>query len=426
MNVERPDSGQNTGSVNPTIPADMPNDEVSNYRIGTFTAPTGVTVDVDQTTGKVTETVDSNAQLGSFNVPVVVTFKDGSSKIVNVPASVTGMDHEHNTYYGDQTMTSFTAPVASVHKTSVDFTPSVNDSAISTIKFYSDWNGTGNSASDYKKITTYKLSTDGKNYVNEKDANDKFAASAFTYSWITNLPGVSAPNTNVSNFANGSADTLYQLANGQVNPAEQTTTGESLPGNSKWRYNFKINDADVVSKLGLGVNAYNNWLNNYFNFYGATTGSTLNFKQNSNISDLTQEQYRTLINVNSLGREGWNGQNTNSNAPEVLAYIPGTDNSKLFSMSWAPNEMPSTKEVANNVPGTVRIMFNDGTYLDVKANINVEKDGNSGKPDDQNTSFNQQVSYQYDGKEVAAYTIGNIAKGSSLSAEQLKNIINSN
>ena len=426
LNVERPDSGQNTGSVNPTIPADMPNDEVSNYRIGTFTAPTGVTVDVDQTTGKVTETVDSNAQLGSFNVPVVVTFKDGSSKIVNVPASVTGMDHEHNTYYGDQTMTSFTAPVASVHKTSVDFTPSVNDSAISTIKFYSDWNGTGNSASDYKKITTYKLSTDGKNYVNEKDANDKFAASAFTYSWITNLPGVSAPNTNVSNFANGSADTLYQLANGQVNPAEQTTTGESLPGNSKWRYNFKINDADVVSKLGLGVNAYNNWLNNYFNFYGATTGSTLNFKQNSNISDLTQEQYRTLINVNSLGREGWNGQNTNSNAPEVLAYIPGTDNSKLFSMSWAPNEMPSTKEVANNVPGTVRIMFNDGTYLDVKANINVEKDGNSGKPDDQKTSFNQQVSYQYDGKEVAAYTIGNIAKGSSLSAEQLKNIINSN
>ena len=426
LNVERPDSGQNTGSVNPTIPADMPNDEVSNYRIGTFTAPTGVTVDVDQTTGKVTETVDSNAQLGSFNVPVVVTFKDGSSKIVNVPASVTGMDHEHNTYYGDQTMTSFTAPVASVHKTSVDFTPSVNDSAISTIKFYSDWNGTGNSASDYKKITTYKLSTDGKNYVNEKDANDKFAASAFTYSWITNLPGVSAPNTNVSNFANGSADTLYQLANGQVNPAEQTTTGESLPGNSKWRYNFKINDADVVSKLDLGVNAYNNWLNNYFNFYGATTGSTLNFKQNSNISDLTQEQYRTLINVNSLGREGWNGQNTNSNAPEVLAYIPGTDNSKLFSMSWAPNEMPSTKEVANNVPGTVRIMFNDGTYLDVKANINVEKDGNSGKPDDQKTSFNQQVSYQYDGKEVAAYTIGNIAKGSSLSAEQLKNIINSN
>ena len=397
---------------------------------------------IDPSTGRVTLTPTTSTTPGAYNipvtityadgskqnanVPVVVTFKDGSSKIVNVPASVTGMDHEHNTYYGDQTMTSFTAPVASVHKTSVDFTPSVNDSAISTIKFYSDWNGTGNSASDYKKITTYKLSTDGKNYVNEKDANDKFAASAFTYSWITNLPGVSAPNTNVSNFANGSADTLYQLANGQVNPAEQTTTGESLPGNSKWRYNFKINDADVVSKLGLGVNAYNNWLNNYFNFYGATTGSTLNFKQNSNISDLTQEQYRTLINVNSLGREGWNGQNTNSNAPEVLAYIPGTDNSKLFSMSWAPNEMPSTKEVANNVPGTVRIMFNDGTYLDVKANINVEKDGNSGKPDDQKTSFNQQVSYQYDGKEVAAYTIGNIAKGSSLSAEQLKNIINSN
>lgn len=152
----------------------------------------------------------------------------------------------------------------------------------------------------------------------------------------------------------------------------------------------------------------------------------MNFKQNSNISNLTQEQYRTLINVSSLGREGWNGQNTNSNAPEVLAFIPGTDSSKQFSMAWAPNEMPSTKEVANNVPGTVRIMFNDGTYLDVKANINVEKDENADKPDDQKTSFNQQVSYQYQGKEVAAYTISNIAKGSTLTAQQLKNIINSN
>ncbi|WP_298493180.1 Rib/alpha-like domain-containing protein, partial [uncultured Lactobacillus sp.] len=426
LTVERPDSGQNTGSVNPTTPSDMPNGEVTSYKLGTFTAPTGVTVNVDQTTGNVSETVNSNAKLGSFNVPVVVTFKDGSSKIVNVPASVTGMDHENNTYYGDQTITSFTAPVASVHKTSVDFTPSVNGSAINTIKFYSDWNGIGNSVNDYKKVTTYQLSADGKNFVNQKDASDTFAASAFTYSWITNLPGVSAPNTNVSNFNNGSADTLYQLANGQVNPAEQTTETENLPGNSKWRSTFTINNADVVSKLGLGVNTYSNWLNDYFNFYGATTGSTLNFKQNSNISNLTQQQYRTLINVSSLGREGWNGQNTNSNAPEVLAFIPGTDSSKQFSMAWAPNEMPSTKEAANNVPGTVRIMFNDGTYLDVKANINVEKDENADKPDDQKTSFNQQVSYQYQGKEVAAYTISNIAKGSTLTAQQLKNIINSN
>lgn len=93
----------------------MLNGEVTSYKLGTFTVPTGVTVNVDQTTGNVSETVNSNSKLGSFNVPVVVTFKDGSSKIVNVPASVTDMDHEHNTYYGDQTMTSFTAPVASVH-----------------------------------------------------------------------------------------------------------------------------------------------------------------------------------------------------------------------------------------------------------------------------------------------------------------------
>ena len=426
LSVERPDSSTNTGSVNPTTPANMPNDAVTSYKIGTFTAPTGVTVDVNQTTGNVSETVASNATLGSFNVPVIVTFKDGSSKIINVPASVTGIDHNSNTFYGDQTMTTFTTQVASVHKTSVDYTPAAMNSGIKTIKVYSEWNGTGNSTSDYRKVTTYKLSADGNTFVNQINPSYTFAADSISYAWVTNLPGVSAPNTNVSNFANGSADTLYKLANGQVNSAEQTTTGESLPGNSKWRVNFTINNSDVVSELGLGFNAYSTWLNTYFDFYGATTGSALSFKQNSNIFGLSQEQYRTLVNVNSLGREGWNGQNINSNAPEVLIYIPGTDSSKQFSMAWAPNGMPSTENVANNVPGTVRIMFNDGTYLDVKANINVTKDENSDKPDDQKTSFNQLISYQYNGKQVASYTITNIAKGSNLTAEQLRSLINRN
>src|SRR5699024_12872027 len=43
------------------------------------------------------------------------------------------------------------------------------------------------------------------------------------------------------------------------------------------------------------------------------------------------------------------------------------------SMAWAPNGKPSTATVADGVKGTVRINFNDGTYLDVPAAINVVK-----------------------------------------------------
>lgn len=84
-------------------------------------------------------------------------------------------------------------------------------------------------------------------------------------------------------------------------------------------------------------------------------------------------------------------------------------------MTWAPNGMPSTATVATGVRGTVRILFNDGTYLDVPATINVVADPDSGKPDTDKTSFNQKISYQYNGQEVSSYVIPDIAKGSSLS-----------
>lgn len=95
-------------------------------------------------------------------------------------------------------------------------------------------------------------------------------------------------------------------------------------------------------------------------------------------------------------------------------------------MTWAPNGMPSTKDIQNNVAGTVRISFNDGTYLDVKANINVVADSNTDKPDDQKTSFSQRISYQFKGQEVASHTIADIAKGSSLTTDQLKSAIDGN
>ena len=228
------------------------------------------------------------------------------------------------------------------------------------------------------------------------------------------------PNTNVANYGD---KTGSSLASQQTNPStdQRTSEGDNLPGNSKTRATIHLTG---TAKEIFGSDP--NWINVFGNIYGATTGATETYKQGQDISGISQDAFRKLINVTDLGQAGWNGQNINPNAPQVLAYIEGTDNSRQFAMTWAPNGMPSTKDIQNNVTGTVRISFNDGTYLDVKANINVVADSNTDKPDDQKTSFSQRISYQFNGQEVASHTIADIAKGSSLTADQLKRAIDGN
>ncbi len=376
---------------------------------------------VDPTTGTITLKPSADVTPGHYFVPVIIAVPGKGNQTITAPVTVIGMDPEHNTYYGSQSMTSFDIPTISVHRTT-DSNPINADLAkIQTITYYQDWDGKGNATSNYKTFTTYQL--EGNKYVNIKDPSDSFAANVFNYSWMPAGNGVLTPNTNWKVTADNTDTIKYDM--GQApNSLEQTTDGESLPGNSKWRVEYSFNDPDLFGYIGLS--SQSSWMNTYFDFYGATTGQALTFNQNQDISNLTQDQYRQLIDVTDLGQAGWNGQNINPNAPQVLAYVPGTDAAKTFSMTWAPNGQPSTKDIANGVSGTVRIHFNDGTYLDVKANINVVADSDSGKGDHNKTEFTQKIVYTYNGHEVAYTTIDNIAKGSSLTAAQLKSAIDGN
>ena len=338
---------------------------------------------------------------------------------VYVPVTV-GTPGDTEIIYGTNTTTSYTIGTYTAHKTTDGSVENIPVPAITEITFKnedSEWNAT-----DW---VTYKL--EGNTYkITEKHGNptlnngasapESFSANDVTTKWMENRE----PNTNVTNYGD---KTGSSLASQQTNPRtdQRTSEGDDLPGNSKTRATIHLTGT-AKEIFGSGLN----WINVFGNIYGATTGTTETYKQGQDISGISQDAFRKLINVADLGQAGWNGQNINPNAPQVLAYVEGTDNSRQFAMTWAPNGMPSTKDIQNNVAGTVRISFNDGTYLDVKANINVVADSNTDKPDDQKTSFSQRISYQFKGQEVASHTIADIAKGSSLTADQLKSAIDGN
>src|SRR5699024_4471286 len=243
-----------------------------------------------------------------------------------------------------QIQVTFVSTLANLHRTTDDNTNiDVNNSRINTIKIDYDWdhtNGNGN----YRKTIVYKLNTDGTKFVNTTDPTDSFDASAFKYEWRNGY----APNTK---FGTGTGTVLAQ--NNGVYNTKQT-----------YQMNYTITDPSVARKLNLSTN-YSSSMRVYFNFWGATPGQPLTFNQNQDISNLSQAQYRKLIDVTDLGANGWNGTNVDPNTPQEAAYTPGTDTTKTFSMAWAPNGKPSTATVADGVKGTVRINFNDGTYLDV-------------------------------------------------------------
>ena len=273
----------------------------------------------------------------------------------------------------DQTVqisSSLTSPIVNLHRTTDDNTNiDVNNSRINTIKIDYDWdhtNGNGN----YRKTIVYKLNTDGTKFVNTTDPTDSFDASGFKYEWRKGY----APNTK---FGTGTGTVLAQ-SNGVYNPE------------AMFRMNYTITDPSVARKLNLPTN-FSTYKTVFFNFWGATTGQPLTFNQNQDISNLSQAQYRQLIDVTDLGANGWNGTNVDPSTPQEAAYTPGTDTTKTFSMAWAPNGQPSTATVADGVKGTVRINFNDGTYLDVPATINVvqnNSDNNTNPGDGGNHNTN--------------------------------------
>lgn len=364
-----------------------------------------------------------------YLIPVTVTYADGTSEVVNVPVVVKGATQDNNktTYYGDQSTVTYTLGEYTTHKTS-DGSADVTAPSIVEIEFK-------NQDHSWKTINSVTYKLQGDKYVattpitdangnpielqNGNKAPESFAASDITTAWANNF----TPNTNVDNFKDSGTGT--STANSQyTNPDGEQRTDKTDPtglvGNSKARVNITLS-GQAQSYFGGA-----SWCNAFGNIYGATTGEDLTFKQNQDISNLTQDQYRHLIDVTDLGAAGWNGQNINPNAPQVLAYVEGTDANKQFTMTWAPDGQPSTSTVANGVKGVVRIIFNDGTYLDVPAAINVIADPDSGKTDQEKTEFSQKIIYTYNGKEVATTSINNIKKGSDVSADTLKSTIDGN
>ena len=332
----------------------MPDGTITGYEQGIVDdAPKGVTTSVDSKTGEVTVTVPKDVKTGTIiDIPVGISYQDGSFYYCD--AYVTIREQPQKTIL---TSVTWSSTIANLHRTTDD-NPNidVNNSPINTINFYYDWDNTNG---NFRKTTVYKLNADGKKFVNTTDPTDSFDASGFKYEWIKGY----APNTK---FGTGTGTVLAQN-NGVFNPEEN------------YQMKYKVTDPSVIRKLHLN-SKYSSSIQDYFNFWGATTDQTLTFNQNQDISNLSQAQYRQLINVTDLGANGWNGTNVDPSTqqaaaytPGTNAYTPGTDATKTFSMAWAPNGKPSTATVADGVKGTVRINFNDHTYLDVPATINVVK-----------------------------------------------------
>lgn len=385
LNVEKP-SGDTpaTGAVDPKAAADMPEGAITGYEKGDFDAPAGVTIDVNHDTGKVTASVGKNATLGSFEVPVKVTYSDGTYAEVKVPVSITGNKVDPGSgdvvYYGDQSMVVFNGNLTTVHKTTDSHELSAKDSAFQTITYYSDWNKKGNIVSDYNKHVIYKLSADGTKYVNEADATDSFDASAISFNWQKGYE----VNTGVDNFSNGSADTLYQLEKGAVNSEEQTDANDpsGLAGNSKYRYDFSISDTNVLQKLGLSPAGYNAWANVYYNFLGAT--GKINIPVN----------YGSEVSTDEAGIKNYLATNSISGKTFV--------NGNPTGIKWAENGMPGKdgKFAASNMTGIVEFTFDNGTKLNVqvtfKTGSHVSTSG-SKVNDDTNLYVERTIEYDVTG-----------------------------
>lgn len=303
-------------------------------------------VSIDSSNGTLTYKPSSDVPVDAYRIPVHLTYFDGN--IETVTAIVGVIDDHSNINFDDNGSYIYKNEVVDYHKTSdsqnhVD----INKSGLSEIE-YIDVNG---------HSTSWKLSEDGTKYVSS-DGGQTFDANAINYEWAIG----DKPSTDVSAFE-GNTETLLYRVNGRTNAAEQNN------GDPKWKIKATFSDTAPEVLKGQKIT-----LPVYFNFYGAKAGEKQTYQKGEDISHLTQEKFRELVDTTDLGQNGWNGVNTNPSSIQSFAYVPGTDSSKTFTMTWAPNGMPSTAEVKNDVDGTVRISFNDGSYLDVPIKINV-KDG---------------------------------------------------
>ncbi|MCD7131415.1 YPDG domain-containing protein, partial [Limosilactobacillus agrestis] len=275
------------------------------------------------------ETTPDTTTPGTKGYTVNVDYPDGTTTTAVVPVSVIGttQDGDDSTYYGTMTRTTFTVDPINTHKTT-NGPANLDPGKFNKIVVESDWNkNTGN----YDKTVTYILSDDGTTYVNEADPHDTFAANEISYTWQDGFK----PNTNVDQFDGNTGDTLAD------DPFEKTTTG-NLAGNSKYRVNTTVS-GDAATKLLVSPGS-TTWHNQYINFYGATANDGL-----------------TAIH---------NDKNSIPEAEKAVneSQLTSAHNAEISSTVW--QTYPNISKIGNTT-GTVRINFNDDTYLDVEVPVKV-------------------------------------------------------
>lgn len=295
----------------------------------------------------------------SQKATVDVTLPDNQTTTVTVNVTNTNALKPNTTIvYGQDTTTTITVETPSYHKTSADNNPTAPRVSKVTI------------VSDKDVTTTYNLSSDGKTYTST-DGKKSFSADQIKTAWEDGYK----LNTNTSNFStDGSQTTLV--------PVTTDKTSDEWDGthNSKYRVDITLSgDAMTISGIPDGDAG---WSNAYANIYGAKAASA---------SD-ANKQLKAV-------------QNVDSSLADPSAYVDTSDlttehNSKVESVSW--NTKPDLTKAGTITPN-VDINFVDGTKLTIPVKITVaQSDANKFETDNTDKNPLTQTISVHTGATVAA------------------------
>lgn len=430
------DSRQQAVTVTPSFGNNKPADGVVTYDLGqtseqNLPAAMKQYVHINSTTGEITIDQEAMSDTASYEIPVVVTYKDGThdnavakvyevkgkdvtdptfasdaiSNFENLPSGATAKwetapdPHKYSqkatvdvtlpdnqattvtvnvtntnalkpnttTVYGQDTTTTITLDTPNYHKTSTNNTPAAPRVSKVTI------------VSDKGVTTTYNLSSDGKTYMSTDDKKS-FSGDQITTVWAKGY----TLNTNASNFStDGSQTTLV--------PVKTDKTSDEWEGthNSKYRVDITLSgDAMTISGIPDGDAG---WCNVYANIYGAKAASA---------SD-TNKQLKAVQNVAS--------SLANPSAYVDMSDLTKEHNSEVKSVSW--DTKPDLTKAAENVSGNVDINFADGSKLTIPVTIDVtQSDANKFETDNTDKNPLTQTISVHKGDTVAA---GDAIKGFS-------------
>lgn len=303
----------------------------------------------------------------SQSATVDVTLPDNKTTTVTVNVTNNSALKPNTTIvYGQDTTTTITVETPSYHKTSADNNPAAPRVSKVTI------------VTDKGVTTTYNLSSDGKTYTST-DGKKSFSADQIKTAWEDGYK----LNTNASNFStDGSQTTLVPVT------TDKTSDEWDDTHNSKYRVDITLSgDAMTISGIPDGDAG---WCNAYANIYGAKAASA---------SD-ANKQLKAV-------------QNVDSSLADPSAYVDTTDltkehNSEVKSVSW--NKTPDLSKAGTITPN-VNINFADGSKLTIPVKITVaQSDANKFETDNTDKNPLTQTISVHKGATVAA---GDAIKGFS-------------